>query len=196
MTTKQCRKCDETKPVTEYYKSQGGRLGCSPYCIPCHRAYNREASRKRYVPRRSQRTKRPAELQARYDRVRRARDTYMQRATNPVADTITYDDIVGRHGTGCASVGCAGEFDQLDHVLPVALGGHHTLDNLQPLCNTCHIVKTIEDNARIQLSRVDVLTFLAEGSLSAPAPGCTFHSRSGTPKCGDMIQTQVHRRTP
>jgi len=32
-----------------------------------------------------------------------------------------------------------------DHVIPVAMGGDDSLDNLQPLCKTCHRAKTSAD---------------------------------------------------
>jgi 5-methylcytosine-specific restriction protein A len=34
---------------------------------------------------------------------------------------------------------------QLDHVVPLAKGGRDTEDNLQPLCDPCHVEKTAED---------------------------------------------------
>ncbi|WP_308377906.1 HNH endonuclease signature motif containing protein [Streptomyces sp. ISL-98] len=33
----------------------------------------------------------------------------------------------------------------VDHVLPLALGGEDTDDNVQPLCRPCHRLKTRED---------------------------------------------------
>lgn len=36
-----------------------------------------------------------------------------------------------------------------DHVIPLALGGTDTLDNLQPLCRPCHRAKTGTDKGHI-----------------------------------------------
>lgn len=37
----------------------------------------------------------------------------------------------------------------VDHRLPIALNGTHAPDNWQPLCESCHALKTREDVARI-----------------------------------------------
>lgn len=56
---------------------------------------------------------------------------------NPAADLITRQDITGRWGDRCYS--CKkGKFEQIDHLVPVAAGGRHTLDNVVPCCRACN----------------------------------------------------------
>lgn len=40
------------------------------------------------------------------------------------------------------------ELATLDHIIPVALGGTNDYDNLQFLCEPCHVQKTKKDTAR------------------------------------------------
>ena len=42
------------------------------------------------------------------------------------------------------------EFFELDHILPVALGGSNTTHNLQALCSDCHRHKSVFDIRRIR----------------------------------------------
>lgn len=40
----------------------------------------------------------------------------------------------------------------VDHIVPKELGGSDERSNLQPLCEQCHVEKTIVDNATIERS--------------------------------------------
>ena len=56
----------------------------------------------------------------------------------PVIEPFTKDDLIARWGDACWH--CGGPFEQLDHyVTPVALGGHHTLENCRPSCAPCNM---------------------------------------------------------
>jgi hypothetical protein len=43
---KQCRKCQEWKPETEYWRGISYADGLQPHCKPCSRAYQRERYKK------------------------------------------------------------------------------------------------------------------------------------------------------
>ena len=57
-------------------------------------------------------------------------------------------ELVERDGPGCAECGDEDAPLQLDHVIPVREWGSHSLWNCRLICQPCHRVKTIEDNAR------------------------------------------------
>lgn len=54
--------------------------------------------------------------------------------------------VLEKHGghAYCAACGFpfALHFIEYDHVHPLALGGEHTVENLRPVCKTCHKAKT------------------------------------------------------
>lgn len=69
---------------------------------------------------------RPSQDQVRTERVR--------------PDAILRRDVYALHGCRCL---CCGETEkiELDHVIPVSLGGSNDVDNLQPLCRSCNSKK-------------------------------------------------------
>jgi 5-methylcytosine-specific restriction endonuclease McrA len=62
------------------------------------------------------------------------------------------DHYLHQPGIGCAMCGKPHDFEfQLDHKIPVAAGGNpRALDNLQPLCYSCHKIKTRLDVQNIR----------------------------------------------
>ncbi|MDE2106949.1 MAG: HNH endonuclease [Patescibacteria group bacterium] len=55
-----------------------------------------------------------------------------------------------RQGDVCAICGQRERAYQFDHVLPIELGGAHSVDNAQMLCLICHRHKTAVDVRRIR----------------------------------------------
>jgi 5-methylcytosine-specific restriction protein A len=49
---------------------------------------------------------------------------------------------------------------EVDHIVPLALGGTNALENLQTLCGLCHRIKTREDHT--QMARAKIARRLAE----------------------------------
>lgn len=59
--------------------------------------------------------------------------------------------VLNRDGWSCCECKRHGKFtpaSEVDHIIPVALGGRHVLDNLQSLCHECHKKKTLQDSMR------------------------------------------------
>lgn len=53
---------------------------------------------------------------------------------------------LARSGGTCIRLGCAAtEALEYDHAIPLALGGKHRADNIQPLCRAHHRLKTDND---------------------------------------------------
>ena len=73
--------------------------------------------------------------------------TYRQRCKanglDPHIEDFTRADVINRYGDSCAY--CRGEFQELDHYVPVSKGGTHTLDNVRPSCTRCNRSKMSAD---------------------------------------------------
>ena len=58
--------------------------------------------------------------------------------------------VLARAGRKCQQCGAEDEALEVDHILPLALGGEDKLDNLQALCPACHKRKTADDIRRMR----------------------------------------------
>ena len=52
-----------------------------------------------------------------------------------------------RDGFACVQCGSHARLE-VDHKVPIAIGGWHELSNLQTLCRHCHITKTKRENTK------------------------------------------------
>lgn len=50
---------------------------------------------------------------------------------------VTTKDLARLHASECAACGATDKIE-IDHVIPISRGGHHSVGNLQPLCGTCN----------------------------------------------------------
>ena len=73
-----------------------------------------------------------------------------KRSTNPEAYIARLDQML-RNDEPCNHCGLTAE--QIDHILPLALGGTDDRDNLQALCKPCHKIKTAQDVRNIHRSK-------------------------------------------
>lgn len=103
------------KPLTEH--------GCWPLCRDCKNARQRES--------------------ARVARHRRWERDYRLRAAScgrvPKVESFTAAELVAKWGNEC--IYCGGAFEELDHYIPIAAGGDHSLLNCRPSCNHCNTAK-------------------------------------------------------
>lgn len=56
-----------------------------------------------------------------------------------VVEEFTKADVVGRYGPDCFY--CGGPFEELDHYVPLARNGPHSLVNVRPSCLACNRAK-------------------------------------------------------
>lgn len=165
--SKHCTRCGTDKPRELFNKNNRSGDGLTQWCKPCyadyrrenrdHRiAYNREyrATQQLLPSKRARRT--PEEVvqrtlareRARDARRRQARDCHWlsgyrarcrKRGVDPVVKPFTLDEFFEVNPDACCR--CGDIYWELDHKIPIAAGGHHSLDNVQPLCRDCNARK-------------------------------------------------------
>jgi 5-methylcytosine-specific restriction endonuclease McrA len=64
-----------------------------------------------------------------------------------VTDLVTPEQLIGRWGDRCFY--CGGEFEVVDHRIPVAAGGHHTVLNVVTCCRRCNQDKRWRSDERM-----------------------------------------------
>lgn len=118
---KHCKRCDSFKPADEFGPDKRTRCGLTAYCRKCD--LERRAG---YKP--------PSGSTWRKAYWARCRDYGIA----PVTELFDRDDLVARDGELCAECGAEGVPLELDHVIPVAAGGPHTLANVRLVDAACN----------------------------------------------------------
>lgn len=166
---KTCSKCGTSQPVSEFRPraDRGGRLrshcrGCEASQIAGWRARNADHLRaheaRRYSENREQRS--AAHKQWRDANLERSRErTRTWKAANPLVarahegrrraakraaatETISaaqIDALIEEFNGLCGY--CSAPWEHLDHYIPLARGGRHTIANLVPACAACNLSK-------------------------------------------------------
>ncbi|MEM9148595.1 MAG: HNH endonuclease signature motif containing protein [Pseudomonadota bacterium] len=63
-----------------------------------------------------------------------------------------------------------------DHIIPLAMGGEDSIENLQPLCWSCHKAKTATDKAHIaKAGRMERRAAGIGRTVRNPLPGSKAH---------------------
>lgn len=167
---KTCSKCGESKPLEAYSTDKRAQDGLDWCCKPCKseiasawRANNREHylenKRKYYVDNREKILLMNAKVYANdldYLAKRRAqakahrdnnpgihKGTKLRRRANEVSNgvnLVSAAEIAAIAAMPCMACGLAGP-SEVDHIVPVARGGSHTIGNLMPLCRSCNASK-------------------------------------------------------
>lgn len=119
-TEKCCTECGQTKALAQFAKGRA-KYGRQQICRSCTSAYKKTYAAEH--PETGWGTG-----------YRRRAKRY---GVEPTIEKFTRVDVVSRYGDGC--VYCeVGAFEQLDHYVPVAEGGPHTLANVRPTCTPCN----------------------------------------------------------
>jgi 5-methylcytosine-specific restriction endonuclease McrA len=155
--------CGEAKPLVEFKRDKRRPLGIGTYCKICavvatqdYKTRNldtvtvrhREANRKYATthPGRKQESSRkwaqanPDKIRAKEQR-RRARKVEATVEPFTAADLFAHWEAIGAY----ACVYCGGPYEHSDHIMPLALGGEHSVENLLPLCADCNLSKGARD---------------------------------------------------
>lgn len=153
---KACTKCGETKPLEEFYRNSRSADGRHPQCKACrsaalveYRKRERDAvnARKRAVYasspeaqrewNRAWRAANPAARRLQHQRRRALLSEAAEGSAFTAADMLREWERQGF--TGCSY--CPGEFESIDHIVPLNRGGAHELANLTPACTRCNSSK-------------------------------------------------------
>lgn len=81
----------------------------------------------------------------------RHRQRARQYGLDLVTHLVTRQQLIAQWGDCC--VYCGGDFEVTDHVIPVAAGGHHTIENVVPCCCICNGTKRTADLKLIRAFR-------------------------------------------
>ena len=108
--TRLCCRCHEDKLLHSFARDKARPDGHRTICADCRSDYEHE----RYYLRSCRRY-----------------------GVEPVVEPFTRKQVIERYGDRCAYCP-AGDFETLDHLVPVAAGGPHTLDNARPCCRSCN----------------------------------------------------------
>lgn len=159
---KKCWICRESLPVEAFNRDKSRRGSLQSRCRACDRA-------------------RAAAFLAANPHVRWSAD-YRKRVRRygfePVVEDFRLEDLVALRGSGCH--GCGGpEWAELDHIVPVSLGGAHCLANVQLLCEECHRDKTRTDRAWIGEELAGLVPLPFEAPVRVPASGHARFRGSG-----------------
>ena len=145
---KTCSTCQTVKPLDEYYRNRRNRDGLEGACKACKAAYhvaNRERNNSRHA----------AWYAANRERKLARMDAY--RAENPHADweahyrsrarafgfepvvrSFTRDEMLTYWNNGPFCIYCDAPFTEIEHLIPVGLGGIHAVENVAPSCSPCN----------------------------------------------------------
>ena len=113
-----CGKCGEIKPTNDFHRQAGSKRGHSTRCKTCKN---------------SEPVARENRLRTRYKRA------CQDAGVEPVIERWTVDQLTERWGDRCYY--CGDEWTDVDHYVPVAEGGSHSLRNCRPACATCNNAK-------------------------------------------------------
>ena len=161
---KQCSKCGETKPITEYHRDKNTKDGYVQSCKSCvkiksqkwlenNRQYNKlkckqnyNAKPQEYKNRTLKWFKENPDLKKANDKkyqiehpevYRLSRHRYKTRKLQNGVFDISKKEWQKIYSSPCIYCGST-EKIQADHVIPIAKGGTHSIGNLVPACQPCN----------------------------------------------------------
>jgi 5-methylcytosine-specific restriction endonuclease McrA len=152
ISSKKCHVCKQVKPVSDFYTSAGHNDGYQSRCKPCEKKYQKER-RHLYAERneryRKQWRKDNQEHVREVDREYRANNKEIwaakerrrrAKARNNPTFYVSAKELKKLYASVCAYCGSE-ENITLDHVVPIQLGGAHSIGNLLPACGSCNFSK-------------------------------------------------------
>ena len=134
--TRVCRDCREAKPVNDFCeRGRNIKTGKQYYmleCKPCAAIQRRTAYHSDGVKR---------SLQVMYSMETHVKKVYPHAWFGSIASPAAEKLRAARRCEYCEAPNDGGFVFSLDHHMPLALGGSHTLENLKPCCEPCNRAK-------------------------------------------------------
>ena len=127
-----CRVCGRPKPLREFYRNRANSTGYDRVCKPCARA-KAEAWRAKNKQRRSAPD---PELRA----AQRVKRDHAEKAAESNLVPGWRRALFVYYGGKCLKCGSRRKL-QADHVVALAAGGDHRIENFQVLCQRCNLSK-------------------------------------------------------
>jgi 5-methylcytosine-specific restriction endonuclease McrA len=156
---KRCCACGAEKPLEEFHNAKAHRDGKSSRCKPCAisiaSAWNRDNinkarrnSRNCFAKHKEQRKAQvarryelfPEEMKFSRRLITHRRRERLRNASHTLA-LADWKALVAYEGNVCVCCKQPSPRLEIDHIVPVALGGGHDLANVQPLCRRCNASK-------------------------------------------------------
>jgi len=160
-TTKRCTKCGKSKPRGDFYNDRTRPDGKYPYCKDCQRQYARRYAESQNAKKAEWRKAHPKlmrQYRRRYYEQNRERwSAYTQdrraRLYNAFVESVNRSVIYERDGGICHICGrrCAPDSWDLDHLVPLRLGGEHSYKNVAVACPECNRKKGYTGVAQLRL---------------------------------------------
>lgn len=142
---KVCTRCKAEKDTSHFGKDRNRPDGHFPQCRECVNAARRVANAPAsWISANRERAKRYSSENRAAENARLRLQGYRRRAQmrDVATETISSADIaslVALFGGVCAY--CPAPWEHLDHYIPLARGGSHTIANLVPACAACNLSK-------------------------------------------------------
>lgn len=152
---KVCSKCKQEKPYTEFSKSKSSSGGYMAYCKNCYRVYradwrlhkNGKNTERQWLHTTEAGKSLKAKKHAKYRESGKRRDYNRQRKSKAIItgtfSRLEFARMKEFWGNVCL---CCGTSNNLcaDHVIPLAKGGINSIENIQPICQPCNLIKNTE----------------------------------------------------
>jgi 5-methylcytosine-specific restriction endonuclease McrA len=151
-TSKVCTGCDRVLPLEAFSE---GRFVCRACRNQQERQklaengdYIRERDRKRYArnPQRKREAAKKFGWAKKYPfrnniKNHRRRERILKSAADGMITETEWQEVLERYGRRCLRCGSTDAPLTMDHIIPIVAGGKLTVDNVQPLCQSCNSSK-------------------------------------------------------